>query len=390
MKFNLLARLSHLCVVMALFFSSPDAQARDRWSEAEAKEWYDAQPWLVGANFVPSTAINQLEMWQADTFDPKTIDKELGFAAAIGMNTMRVFLHELAWEQDPKGFKRRVEKYLSIADRHSIRTMLVFFDGCWNPNPKAGKQPDPVLGVHNSGWVQSPGWEVLKDPSSWGRLEKYITDIVTTFANDKRVLAWDVYNEPECRRKFLPMVNAGIKKLLPLAFQWTRNADPSQPITGGLFYGPYAPIEEVSTVNKILLENSDINSFHNYDWPQEFEQEVKLLQTYGRPVITTEYMARNVGSTFDNILPIAKRHNVGAINWGLVDGKTQTKYPWGHLPCSFYSVLTDVNGAYLSLREECEPSVWFSDIFNKDGSPHRQAEIDLIKQLTNLPKGEAQ
>ena len=61
------------------------AQPAGRWSEAKANEWYAKQPWLVGSNYIPATAINELEMWQAETFDPTTIDKELGWAEALGM-----------------------------------------------------------------------------------------------------------------------------------------------------------------------------------------------------------------------------------------------------------------------------------------------------------------
>lgn len=378
-----IARIWCLCFAIVALFLGPDVQAGERWSEAEAQQWYDAQPWLIGANFLPSTAINQLEMWQPETFDPDTIDRELGRAAEIGMNTMRVYLHDIAWQQDAKGFKRRMKTYLSIADRHGIKTMFVFFDGCWDPRPKPGKQPEPILGVHNSGWVQSPGWAVLKDPSSWGRLEEYVNDVISHFAEDRRILAWDVYNEPDCNTKDQAEVIEGINKLLPLSFQWARRANPSQPITAAPYDGPWAPIGKVPFINKVMIENSDIITFHNYDWPEIFEQDVEDLKTYGRPVIASEYMARDLGSTFDLILPIAKRRNIGVINWGLFDGKMQTKFSWDHLPCSYHGI----DEVRQNWRAGCEPNIWFTDIFHKDGSPYRQAEIDLIKRLTDLPKG---
>jgi hypothetical protein len=136
-------------------------QAQDRWSEERANAWYAQQPWPVGANFLPSTAINELEMWQAESFDTATIDRELGWAEGIGMNTMRVFLHNLVWEQDPKGFDHRVDEFLAIAARHHIRPVFVLFDSCWDPRPKLGPQHPPIPGVHNSGWVQAPGAEIL-------------------------------------------------------------------------------------------------------------------------------------------------------------------------------------------------------------------------------------
>src|SRR5262245_31644487 len=204
----------------------------DRWPAAKADAWYQKQPWLVGCNFIPSTAINQLEMWQADTFDPKTIDRELGWAADMGFNTMRVFLHDLAWEDDAAGFKKRINQYLEIPDKHQTRTLFALFDDCWNTNPKVGKQPEPVPGVHNSGWVQSPSSAVVVNPKEWDRLERYVKDIVGTFGKDKRVLFWDLYNEPGNTKlddKSLP--------LLKEVFRWARAAKPEQPLSVGVWYG---------------------------------------------------------------------------------------------------------------------------------------------------------
>ncbi len=177
--------------------SPPALHAQERWTEAQANAWYAQQPWPVGANFLPSTAINQLEMWQAESFDPATIDRELGWAEGIGMNTMRVFLHNLLWEQDPKGFQHRIDAFLTIAARHHIRPIFVLFDSCWDPFPKLGPQHPPIPGVHNSGWVQAPGVVILSDPAQYPRLESYVKGVVGAFANDPRILAWDLWNEPD-------------------------------------------------------------------------------------------------------------------------------------------------------------------------------------------------
>ena len=182
-------------LLVVLISHGSTAMAGPRWSEAQAREWYARQGFLVGANFVPATAINQLEMWQADTFDPARIDLELGWAAAIGMNTMRVFLHDLAYQQDPQGFLGRVDQFLTIAAKHGIRPMLVLFDSVWDPFPALGPQRPPRPGVHNSGWVQSPGKVALEDPSHWPRLEGYVTGVIGRFQDDGRVLAWDLWNE---------------------------------------------------------------------------------------------------------------------------------------------------------------------------------------------------
>jgi Cellulase (glycosyl hydrolase family 5) len=358
-------------VVLNVMFASSCLGA-DRWSEAQAREWYDKQPWLVGANYIPADAINQLEMWQADTFNPQEIDKELGWAQSIGMNTMRVFLHDLLWQQDPAGFQRRIDTFLTIASKHHIRPLFVLFDSCWEPNPKLGPQHPPIPGVHNSGWVQSPGAHGLTDVSEEPRLKAYVQGLIGAFAKDDRILGWDVWNEPDNGNDEKPgdpkNKNDLVANLLPKVFAWAREMHPMQPLTSGLWTGNWSEPSKESKVTKIQLSNSDILTFHNYGWPEEFEARVRSLQDHQRPIICTEYMARGIGSTFDGILPLAKRLNIGVINWGLVAGKTQTTLPWDSWKRPYVIE---------------KPPVWFHDVFYPDGTPYRQAEIDLMRQLTN-------
>ncbi|HAX16110.1 MAG TPA: 1,4-beta-xylanase, partial [Leeuwenhoekiella sp.] len=168
----------------------------NKWSKEKAKAWYAEHDWISGANFIPSTAINQLEMWQEATYDPETIDRELGYAAGIGFNTMRVYLHSLAYKADKAGFKKRVEDYLSIADNHDIKTIFVIFDDVWDANPKIGTQRDPKTGTHNSGWMQDPGYPASNEMANSPELKAYVQDIIKTFKDDDRILFWDLYNEP--------------------------------------------------------------------------------------------------------------------------------------------------------------------------------------------------
>ena len=306
-----------------------------RWTEQKANDWYAEQPWLVGSNYIPATAVNQLEMWQADTFDPGRIDLELGWAESIGLNTMRVFLHDLPWQEDAAGFQKRIDTLLSIAAKHHIRILFVLFDSVWDPNPHLGKQRAPTPGVHNSGWVQSPGAAALNNPSEWPRLEAYVKGVVQAFGNDPRVLGWDVWNEPS--NSNIPAYGKDerankkeiVRELLSKVFTWAREAGATQPLTSGLWEGgDYTKPEKLDPIAKIQFEQSDVLSFHNYDKPAVFNQQVHQLQRVHRPVICTEYMARPRRSTFEGILPIAKANRVGAINWGLVAGKTQTYLPW--------------------------------------------------------------
>ena len=331
------------------------AQPGKVWSVEKANAWYKEHDWITGANFLPSTAINQLEMWQAESFDPTTIDRELGWAKDIGFNTMRVFLHSLVWKQDAESFKKRINEYLNIADKHKIKTMFVFFDDCWNKVPQAGKQPAPKPGIHNSGWVQDPGQPASNDTTLFPQLEKYVKDIMTHFSKDKRVLLWDLYNEPGNsgkRDSSLP--------LLKKVFQWAREVNPEQPISVGLWAWDFEKL------NAFQLQNSDIITYHSYEEPQWHQRVIELLKANGRPLICTEYMARTRNSRFHNTLPLLKKHNVGAINWGFVSGKSNTIYAWD-----------------TPIADGSQPIEWFHDIFFPNGTPYRQDEVNLIKKLNS-------
>jgi Cellulase (glycosyl hydrolase family 5) len=373
---------TRIVVVIAfsiLFFAlnGSAAAATPQWTEAKANAWYAQQPWLVGSNYVPKSAINQLEMWQKETFDPVEIDLELGWAEKLGMNTMRVFLHDLLWQEDAAGFQQRIDQFLTIAARHKIKPVFVLFDSCWDPNPRLGPQHPPVPGIHNSGWVQSPGRAALGDPGQYPRLHTYVTGIVSAFAKDDRILAWDLWNEPGAdnggsySNVELKDKRQRVKELLPQVFEWAREADPTQPLTSGIWgYETSRDGKNLGELQQIQLRESDIITFHNYNWPEYFKQEVAWLKKLNRPVICTEYMARSAGSTFDTVLPIAKEERVGAINWGFVAGKTQTYFPWDSWQ---HPYIND------------QPPVWFHEVLRSDGTPYREAEVNLIRQLTQQP-----
>jgi Cellulase (glycosyl hydrolase family 5) len=366
-----------LFLCLALLALAAPAQAREVWTKDQANQWYSKQKWLVGSNYIPADAINQLEMWQADSFNPVQIDKELGWAQGLGMTTMRVFLHDALWQQDPAGFRKRMDAFLAISAKHGIKPLFVLFDSCWDPNYKLGPQHPPIPGVHNSGWVQSPGAKALADPAQYARLEAFVKGVVGSFAKDDRILGWDLWNEPDNTNgsSYLDASQARYDQvafLLPKVFEWARSADPSQPLTSGIWHHDHwENLASLNSVEKTQLTQSDVISFHDYSWPETFEARAKSLEAYGRPIICTEYMARGAGSTFDTILPIGKKRNVGMINWGFVNGKTQTDMPWDSWQRPY------------TLRP---PTLWFHDIFRADGTAYRAREIAIIKRLSAAPK----
>ena len=358
----------------AALTSTPRAAAAGggRWSVERAQGWHRAHRGLVGANYIPSNAINQLEMFQPETYDIRRIDAELAMARRIGLNTMRVFLHDLLWTQDRRGFLRRLVQFVTVAARRGIKPLFVFFDSCWDPRPALGPQRAPAPGVHNSGWVQSPGAERLGDRKYVGVLKEYVTGVMNQFRNDDRVLGWDLWNEPDNPATVYRKVERTDKDdlvaaLLPQVFQWAREVDPTQPLTSGVWQGEWANPGKRSIIAGIQLDNSDVTTFHSYADPRGFEARIAELAPLRRPIICTEYLARSLGSSVEGILPIAQRLDVGAFNWGLVAGKTQTFLPWDSWD-----------------RPDPNPKVWFSDLLGPDGRPYRDSEIRAIRRLTPL------
>ena len=327
----------------------------EQWTPQQAWNWYNQQPWMIGSNFTPSTAINQLEMWQAETFDPMTIERELGWAQSLGLNTVRTYLHDLLWEQDAPGFISRIDQFLKIASTKGIKPILVIFDDCWNREFSLGPQPAPRPGVHNSGWVQSPGYNVVLDPSQWGRLQRYVQGLLGVFSRDPRIRMWDLYNEPgnnNLKEQSLPLAKA--------VFNWAREVRPEQPLTMGVWF-------ENEPLNAFQVSASDVITFHDYNPVDHLKTTIERLRPFGRPLVCTEYMARVRGSRFETHLPVFKAENVGAINWGLVAGKTQTYLPWA--------------------SEPVPSDEWFHEIFHTDGTPYKESEVAAIRAAIAAPLG---
>jgi hypothetical protein len=344
-----------LLPVMTLFVfmgcSNPKNGSSGVWSKEKADKWYKQKGWQSGCNYIPATAINTIEMWQLESFDPSQIDKELGWAEELGFNTMRVFLNHLVWKNDPAGFKKRLHQFLDISASHKISAIFVFFDDCWNEESALGKQPAPRSGVHNSGWVQDPARSLRADTLKlFPELKSYVIDIMTEFKVDDRVLMWDLYNEP----------GPGSIGLLKDVYKWAREVKPSQPVTSGI-----NNLDNLA-INSFRLENSDIISYHNYGDSQEALYWVMFLKLYGRPLFCTEYLRRPFGCNFSNILPLLRKNNVGAINWGLVSGKTNTIFGWDD-----------------PRPDGKEPKVWFHDILRQDKTPFDQGEIEIIKKINS-------
>ncbi|MDR2674756.1 MAG: cellulase family glycosylhydrolase [Opitutaceae bacterium] len=364
MKSNITKNIAlRALAIIALAFAGIGTATADipRWSAARAWGWYKARPWPVGFNYVAGYAVNQIDMWQSSTFNPVYIDREFACSDQLGFNTVRIFLSDFVYKNEPETFKKNLGAFLDIAQKHGLRVIVTFFTNGgketqpWPPN--MGRQPEPVTGSHGGTWQQSPGAEIVNDPSRWAPLETYVKDIINTFKDDHRVLLWCLYNEPQNTRR-----GADSTGLLRAVFRWAREINPSQPLSSPVWGLPSRDTR--LDIVTFALENSDVITFHDYKIPPDTYDFIKSLQRLNRPLICQEYMARPRGSTFRETMPLLKVMNVGAINWGLVNNQMNYQYPWD------------------AKDGDPEPKVWFHDIFRKDGTPHDPEEIALIREMT--------
>ncbi|MEM1446029.1 MAG: cellulase family glycosylhydrolase [Planctomycetota bacterium] len=339
-----------------------------RWSVERAAAWADDVGWLVGCNYNPRTASNQLEMWQAETFDPSTIEQELRWSADLGFNCHRVYLHDLLWE-DASAFFARVDRFLGLCERTGHRVILTLLDDCWSHESALGPQPEPLPGVHNARWLQSPAYSVKcrwSEPDR-ARMRAYVRGVVERFGRDPRVVLWDLYNEPGNRNTGDARPPADTEfdsaPILRDVFGWARAAEPMQPLTAGCWR--FDPL--FAELNAEQRRLSDVLTFHHYGRVEKLPAVIDTVrgdEPAERPMVCTEYMARTTGNTFASHLPELKRRGIGAIHWGLVDGRSQTKFPWG------------------SPEGAPEPDPWHHEVLHPDGSPYRPEEAALIREVT--------
>jgi hypothetical protein len=336
----------------------PPVEISGRWPAEKAWEWYNGQPWPCGFNYVPANAISYTEMWMDDSFDPALIDRELALAQGVGFNCARVVLPFVVWEGEPEAFRQRLAKFLEIGRRRGIRVMAALFDDCVFgsiTDPVFGRQPEVVAGWYANGWTPSPGHSLARDPQTWPRLEKYVKEIIGTFRDDPRLWVWDLYNEPtngDLGDVSLPLVEK--------VFQWAREIPPSQPMTVGEWNGN-------ARLNEMTRRLGDIITFHDYNGPEGLANHVREIKRQGRPAICTEWLQRNGGSTVANCLPIFRGEGIGAMHWGLVNGRTQTNLNWGHRP------------------GDPDPEFWQHDLFGADHTPYEPGEIELFRAAIKFP-----
>lgn len=354
----------------------------DRWSESDAKDWWNARPWVCGFNFLPSTAVNFIEMWHETTFDMPTIERELGWASEIGFNAIRVNLPFVGWKQDREGLLDRLDRLMGAASRCGIDTVPCIFDDCGfgGKEPVWGPQPDPIPAIHNSRAVASPGRAAVVDMDLRPSLEAYVRDVIGTFRADRRILFWDLYNEPGNRMdfdktaysEFGAELEAHALSLMEASFATARDIGPEAPLSVAAWTTPL-PDDDAhpyqTGIDRSALLHSDIVTFHAYWNRKRVAQFIDYLEVLDRPMICTEWMARQIDSRICDQLELFRHRNVGCFQWGLVKGRTQTWLPWP-------DDLVRAHGG------KVDRSVWFHDLLDQTGQPYDPSEVETIRALT--------
>lgn len=356
MKTNFLLSLIIILILQSCS-DRKEASYSYRWIEERANSWYDSLPWIKGFNYVPSYAGNTTEWWE-NPLDTLVIGRELSWAHNLGYTSTRVFLQYIVWKKEPEDFRKNFSLFLKLAASRNISVIPTLFDDCafGDPpqlDPFPGKQRDIIPGMILSNWTPSPGKKLGTDPEEVPFLQKYVHDMLKTFGKDKRILIWDLFNEP------MNAAKVGTPDFLVRLFAWAREVKPDQPVSIAVWTNALD-----RPVNTILLAYSDVITYHLYSNLENITKKIAALKRFNRPVICTEWMARPSGSRYETDLPLFKSEKVAAYQWGLVNGRTQCQFPWWNKPGG------DVDSVY----------GWFHDILYTDGTPYRPEEIETIKK----------
>ncbi len=267
--------------------------------------------WMRGANYVPSYARNDVQIWL--DYDPAVIDRELGYAAKLKLNVVRVFLQVAVYETAPQRFLDNFENLLSLCAKHQIQLMPVLFDSCFDP------QVVDLQNYHDKKWMPSPGFSRLGNQDR-PALERYIQAVVGGHRQDRRIVLWDVMNEPESTAHYADGERGGratIDAFVRWALRRVKDEQPNQPLTIGWAAQP-------NTL--AFIDLVDVICIHQYCPAAELAKWIREAQhwsrLYGKPVIMNEFIGRPQ-QPFERALPIVAEQKIGWCFWELMIGRTQ-------------------------------------------------------------------
>ena len=355
-----------------------------KWSKEKANEWYKKQGWLRGCNFIGSDCTNRLDMWQSYKSEEKlvTADKELALCDKIGFNTVRLWMNFDVYYKEKNSYMDILEKYISLCDKHHQKVMIVL---AYEEDLPRGEvfvakemgEQKYALGEHQ-GRIPLEKEEIEKTPYHYLEYKELhdifiemVKNIVSKYANDERVLCWNIFNEPGI------MIGERNIPLLKELFEVVRSYNPIQPLCAdiwrGLNEGKIKSAEE-----QLAYDLSDVISFHSYLPYSLLVEELHYHLKDGRPVLLTEWLHRINHNNIFEIYPLLYLNNVANYCWGFVVGKTQTHEPWPHMWDEYYNgIITDFDF-----------TKWQHDLFRPNLRPYDPREIKVLEKYNNLAKKE--
>ena len=358
-----------------------------RWSKEKAWEWYNSRPWIRGCNYMGSDCANRIDQWQEYGFEEKlkTADREFALMEKIGYNSIRIIIEYEVWDRQHDGFMDRLDRYIETAWRHGITSMIVLSNECSVRTPTF--QP-AVFGEQFWEWGFHGGKEwktwyahgtdtrynLLDDPEVVPHYYDMVREIMTKYARDERVIAWNVMNEPGNGRasKSLPH----LKKF----FEIGREIDPIQPLMADVWRG-MKNCRATTEIEQYALEKSDVISFHSYTSYDDNIRLIYQLKKIGRPAINTEWLHRFY-QKLEEIFPLYFLERIGCYQWGLVQGKYQT-YEYSQATWQKYE-----RDGYEAVKH-IDFTKWCHDLYRFGGRfPYDPKEIEVIKKYTKMADAE--
>ena len=354
-----------------------------QWTEQEIAEWYKSQPWLRGTNFLPSDCVNRLDMWQSIGREEhlKTAETELKLSKETGFNTVRLWCNFDVYYKEPEEFMQTLESYITLCAKYDQSVMLVL--AYEEDLPHGDKFVPKELGAQKEYFNHFNRDYAEQDRLAKAGAYKHYTEypeikpifmemverVVKKYREDKRVLAWNVENEPGIG------IGDRAVPLLEELFALVRSLDPVQPLAADIWRG----VKEDGTFNSLAetkaYELSDFISFHSYSKYEWFLTGLYTLKKYyNRPIIVTEWLNRCNHNTVEEIYPLMLIENVGCYCWGFVQGRTYTTEPW--------------NGFWSEVEKnpdvDFDFTKWQHELYRKNFHPYDPKEINIIKRFNAL------